>query len=185
MVSLRNFLITITLLISYSAQAKFMVEPMVGKYIGTMSVSGTETDFTADVTQVSLGYLGNYFMAGVLIENGSFHLEDNLTNIGHKYFKGGGVGTFIGFHFFDRIKFWTGYLNSTLEPISRDSFRYFGQQGIFGLGYRVQGGLMVNAQYFTNQYTQSENDDTGETNGLNPVIKSSGYLYSLSYILAF
>ena len=103
----------------------------------------------------------------------------------YKKYNGGGVGSFLGFHFFDSFKIWTGYLNSTLEPTSNRDFRYFGQHVSFGLGLRVYQGLMINAEGFRNQYTQEENDETGKTRGLDDNIKTEGQIYYLSYIFIF
>ncbi len=162
-----------------------MVEPSFNYYNGNFKVNGSQGSFTGEVTGLNLGYMGNIFMAGLALERGNYVYDSDVTTDGYQYFLGGGVGTYIAFHFFDRIRLWTGYLNSVLEPKSNTNVRYFGQHVSIGLGLRVYDGFMLNIQDFRNQYTQQEDDVTGKTTGLPSNIKTQGLVYGLSYIFAF
>ena len=164
---------------------KFLVEPSYNYYQARFSAGEESGSFTGEVYGLNLGYLGDYFMAGVTLEKGIYTYDSNVTSTGDTKFDGGGVGTFLGFHLLDKFKIWTGYLNSTLEPVSKSDKRYFGQHFSYGLGYRIYNGLMINIYEFKNQFTQLEDDSTGKTTGLTPTLKTTGLIYSLSYIFIF
>ena len=178
-------LILFIFIIPNIAQARFMVEPGYATYQGRFKGEDGLGSLTGHVGQLNLGYLGEAFMMGIALEQGQFSYDSNVFTQGYKHFDGGGVGTFLGFHFFDRIKLWTTYLNSTLEPTKNKDIRYFGQFISFGLGLRLHDGLLLNLTSFSNHFTQEENDDTGKTNGLATNIKTQGQSLGLSYILAF
>ncbi len=171
-----------TILFSSSSLARFMVEPSVLYTSGRFSGDNELGSFSAKGYGVSLGYAGKYFLMGLTGEKLDYSFEDHFTTHGHTKYSGGGIGTFIGLHLFDRFKIWTSYLNSTLEPTSNTSTRYFGQYYSVGLGIRILGGIMLNAQSFTNQYTQIEDDTTGKTSGLDKKLTTFGQTYSISYI---
>jgi hypothetical protein len=177
--------IYLLILLPSIAQAKFMLEPAAHHYRGSFSVGDESGNFTGNVANIMAGYLGPYFMAGIQLEKGQYVYDDNLTSDGYEKFDGGGVGSYIGFHFMDRFRILTGYLNTSLEPVDKSQTRYFGQHVSISLGYRIVDGLMVNFTDFRNQFTQFENDDTGKTEGLDSNIKTSGNSLSLSYVLAF
>jgi hypothetical protein len=153
-------------------------------YSGSFDSSGESGNFKGNTFGLQLGYLGDYFMAGINIEKGQYVFDKRLTSDNYTEYAGGGVGTFLGFHFLDHWKIWTGYLNTSFEPINNGAIRYFGQHVSFGLGYRLYDGLMLNYEGFRNQFTQKEDDVTGKTQGLASNIKTEGYAISLSYIFA-
>lgn len=168
------------------AHALFMVEPHIDNINGTFSVvAGEEGSLNGTSTGLRVGYLGEYFMAGMNFEKGHFTYDSNITQYGHKYFTGGGVGTYLGFHFLDHWRIWTGYLNSVLEPVSNDDIRYFGQQVSLGVGYRITGGWMLNYFYYNNYFTQYEDDITGKTGSLTSDIRVVGSSISLSFIQVY
>lgn len=172
--------------LSLQAQARFMIEPHIDNVSGKFSiVSGSEGSMSGTSTGLRVGYLGQYFMVGMNFEKGHYEYDSDVTTYGHKYFNGGGVGTFLGFHFLDHWRIWTGYLNSALESTSQDDFRYFGQQVSMGLGYRLSGGWMLNYHYFNNYFTQYEDDLTGKTGSLLSDIRVVGNSFSLSFIAVF
>jgi len=171
-------------LISFSAQAKLMLEPSTNIYSGSFSVSNRSGSLTGKTLNLNIGYLGPYFMAGISVEKGTFEYDSDVTTDKYTTFDGGGVGTFIGFHFFDRIKLWSTYLNSSLEPVKNNDTRYFGQHFSAGIGFRIIDGLILSYQNFSNQFTQFESDITGKTEGLDNNIKTSGNIINLSYLLA-
>jgi hypothetical protein len=178
-------LILLSFLFLNTAYARFLVEPAYHHYVGTFSAGTEDGDFSAKVTSLNLGYLGENILLGFTFEKGQYTFDSNVTTDAYSNFDGGGVGTFIGFNFWDRFKIWSSYLNSSLEPTANNDIRYFGQHVSFGFGYRVYEGLMLNLQSFRNQYTQKEDDVTGKTTGLDTNIKTEGYSYFLSYILIF
>lgn len=168
------------------AQARFMVEPHIDNISGKFSiVAGNEGTFTGTSYGLRLGYLGDYFMAGINVEKGHFTYDSQVTSYGYQYFQGGGVGTYLGFHFLDHWRIWTGYLNSTLEAVSQKDYRYFGQQISLGLGYRITGGWMLNYLYYNNYFTQYEDDITGKTGSLANNVRVIGHALSLSFIAVF
>ena len=175
----------ILFIFSSLAHASFIVEPGYHYYEGRFKAGNEKGNLTGKVFGLNLGYLGEFAMAGITLEKGQYSYDNNITTNSYSHFDGGGVGTFIGFHFWDNIKLWTGYLNSTLEPTANNNIRYFGQHASFGIGYRVYDGLMLNIQGFRNQFTQIEDDVTGKTSGLDTNIKTEGHSYYLSYILIF
>ena len=160
-----------------------MVEPYYKLYDGNFQSGAQEGSFSGRIYGANLGYLGDYFMAGLTLENGEYISDNTLTTEGFEKYKGGGIGTYIGFHFLDSWKVWTGYLNSALEPTSNKQIRYFGQHVSFGAGYRIWQGLILNIEGFRNQYTQQEDDTTGLTSGLETNMKTEGTSYFLSYFL--
>ena len=167
------------------AQSAFMVEPGIKLYSGEFKVAERTGEFTGKVANLNLGYMDKNFMVGITLEKGDYEYDSEVTEDGYEKFDGGGVGTYIGFIFFDRIRVWTNYLNSTLEPKSNSDIRYFGQNFTYGLGYRVYDGLLINYQFFSNHFTQKEDDTTGKTEGLLSNIKTQGTSLSLSFILVF
>lgn len=173
------------LLFPIYASASFIVEPSYNIYSGKFKSGDERGKLTGHVYGLNLGYLGEVFMAGITLETGKYSYDKNVTTESTSKFDGGGVGTFLGFHLWDRLKLWTGYLNSTLEPTSNKDIRYFGQHISYGLGIRLFDGLMLNLYEFKNQFTQIEDDTTGKTGGLDPKIKTYGTNLSLSYILIF
>lgn len=180
------FIFLICIGLSSKAYALFMLEPHISNISGDFSiVSGSDGNLTGTTHGLRVGYLGQYFMCGLNMEKGHFKYDSEVSPYGNQYFTGGGFGTFIGFHFLDHWRLWTGYLNSALEPVSKDDRRYFGQQASFGLGYRVIGGWMVNYEYFNNYFTQYEDDLTGKTGSLENNIRVVGQSLSLSFIAAF
>lgn len=126
--------------------------------------------------------MGNYILAGLNLDQNRTYFNQDFPSQSGKIYSGGGIGTFLGFHFWDRLRIETTYLNSALEANSNDKFRYFGQYFAYGIGFRPWKGFMLNYSKFNNQYTQSENDETGLTLGLPDNIKTSGESLSLSYI---
>ncbi len=160
-----------------------MIEPSYHYVTGSYSVADRSGDFTGKVGGLNLGYMGEFFMAGLALEKGDYEYDSTITESGYTQFTGGGVGTYIAFHFYDRIRLWTGYLNSTLEPKDNDDFRYFGQHISVGLGLRVVDGFLINFTDFRNHFTQIEDDTTGKTTGLTNNIKTSGQSWSISYII--
>jgi len=173
------------ILIIPHSHARFMVEPFYKIYSGEFETGNDTGKISASMYGANIGYIGKYFMAGFSVENGSLSSDSTLTSSGSKEFQGGGIGTYMGFHFLDKWKIWTGYLNSALEPNNNNDIRYFGQHVSFGLGYRVWEGLIINIEGFRNQYTQQEDDITGKTQGLDTKIKTNGASYFLSYFLVF
>jgi len=184
LVSLTRFLL-LSLLYIPTVHARFMVEPFYKVYEGKYQTGADSGKFSGKIYGANVGYLGDYFMAGLSFENGQYTSDNTLTNQGFEKYNGGGIGSYMGFHFLDRWKIWTGYLNSALEPTANRDFRYFGQHVSFGLGYRVWEGLILNVEGFRNQYTQQEDDTTGLTTGLDSNIKTEGTSYFLSYFLVF
>lgn len=165
--------------------AKFLVEPSYRAYSGSFDSKEDKGSFTAQTFALNLGYTGEYFLAGLWLEKGNFSFDDGLTSDNYNNYSGGGVGTFLGFHFFDRWKVWSAYQNSSIEPQDNNDLRYFGQFVSFGVGYRIYGGFIFNVEGFRNQYTQQENDTTGKTSGLDRNIKTQGTSYSISYLMSF
>jgi hypothetical protein len=146
------------------------------------SPSDKDGTFKGQTASINIGYLGDSFMAGICLEKGAYTFSDDFSTNTYTQYLGGGAGSFLGFHFFDRWKIWTGYLNTLFEPTKKRSIRYFGQQVSFGIGYRLIDGLMFNIEGFKNQFTQSEDDSTGKTQSLQSNIKTQGMGVSLSYI---
>jgi hypothetical protein len=124
-------------------------------------------------------------MVGLNFEKGHYTYESNLTDNGYTHFSGGGVGTFIGFHFLERFRIWSGYLNSALEANSNKSQRFFGQQVEVGMGYRFWQNFLINYSYFNNYFTQEESDITGKTGSIDDVIRVVGTNITLSAVFIF
>lgn len=180
--------LTLSLLIFFTtqtAQARFLVEPHFNRYTGTFTRGSESGDFKGEALGLNAAYIGEHFIMGLNFEKGAFIFDNNFHSNGHSIWESGGVGTFLGFYFFDKVKIWTGYMNSSAEPRNLKTYRLFGQHASFGVGYRVFDGLMANFEMFTNYYTQSEDDTTGKTSGLSENIKTQGSSFSLSYILIF
>jgi hypothetical protein len=167
------------------AHARFMVEPQYTNFQGTFKVNGISDSYTGDGTALNLGYIGPYFLAGLELQFGTTIFNQAPTTDGGKIYKSGGVGTYLGFHFFNRWKVWTGYTNSNIEPKSNNDVRYFGQQVNLGIGYRIYEGLMLNYIHQTNYFTQREDDITGKTGSLDNIIKTQGYSFNFSVIFIF
>lgn len=174
--------ILLSLFFSLAAQAALLLEFKAQQDSGDLSFSGTERSFISNGQGLKVGYMGHNILAGIIVDQNRTQFNESLPGQSGKIFSGGGIGTFLGFHFWDRLRIETTYLNSALEPNSNDNFRYFGQYFSYGLGFRLWKGLMLNMSQFNNQYTQSENDETGLTQGLNTNIKTSGRSLSFSYI---
>lgn len=170
---------------SLEAQARFNVEPFYRKYSGDFKRNSQKGSISGDSTGMNLGYIGDYFLAGVSMELGNFTYSDHITDQGYTHFRGGGIGTYLGFHFYDRVKLWTGYLNSSIEPKSNDKFRYYGQQVSFGLGVRVWDYILLNYEVFSNYFTQYEDDETGKTGGLDSNIRTNMQAFGISAFLIF
>lgn len=165
--------------------AKFMIEPRVQSINGQFDVGSIDGKFTGQSMGLNLGYIGDNIMAGISLEKGDYKYDSNLSADSYKDYKGGGVGSYLAFHFWNRYRVITSYLNSTLEPEDNDSLRYFGQYASLGIGYRVWSGLLLNYEFFKNQFTQLEDDSSGKTTGLDSNIKTQGSHLYLSYVLVF
>lgn len=165
------------------ALAKLMLEPVVNSTSGKFKRSSNTGKLSGNSYGINIGYMGDYFMIGLNVEKGQFEFDDNVTESNYDTFDAGGIGSYLGFHLFDRFKIWTGYQNSVLEPTSNNDVRYFGQYFTYGIGYRLFSGLMLNYQQFNNYYTQKEDDTTGKTEGLQNNIRTYGSSISLSYII--
>jgi len=168
-----------------TAHARLLVEPHFSKSEGTYS-NGSET---GNITQLSsgiyIGYIGEHFLVGINAEKGQLETDSSFETNGNEHFSTFGVGTFIGFHFFDALKIWTGYLNTELEPTSTEDYRYYGQLVSYGIGYRVWKGVLISIESYTNFYTQIETDSTGKTTGLGTNIKTTGTSLSISTAFIF
>lgn len=162
-----------------------MVEPYYKFYSGSFQSGENSGDFNGRIFGTNVGYLGEYFMAGLTFERGQYTSDSDLTTNGYEKYDGGGIGTYLGFHFLDLYKLWTGYLNSALEPTANKDIRYFGQHVSFGFGWRIWEGLLINVEGFRNVYTQQEDDITGKTEGLETNMRTEGTSYFLSYFLVF
>jgi hypothetical protein len=138
-----------------------------------------------EVLGLRLAYTNKFFMMGLNFEKGHYTYDREVSTLGHSYFNGGGVGTFLGFHFLDRIRIWTGYLNSTLESTNENNQRFFGQQVEFGVGLRVYKSIFLNLNHFNNFFTQEENDVDGKTGSIDEVIKVTGNSLSISTMFIF
>lgn len=172
--------------LSNMAHAKFMVEPHWDKLQGTISnYQAEKVEFTGDMNGLNLGYLGRNIMAGMILQLGRMSFKKDPTGDGEKYFKAGGIGTYLGFHFRGVIKLWSEYQNTNLEPTHADDRRYFGQQVAFGLGYRIYDGILINYKYFNNYYTQKEEDETGKTSSLERNMRTYGQSFGLSFVLVW
>ncbi len=174
-----------SLIICGQAHARFNVEPTYKRYWGTFERGDLKGSLTGESLSLNAGYLGDYFMAGVTAEMGNFHYSDTIIDQNYTVFAGGGIGTYLGFHFFDRVKLWTGYLNSTLEPKSNEDLQYFGQQISFGLGIRVWKYILLNYEVYQNYFTQIEDETTGKTEGLDTNIKEQKQSIGISAFLTF
>lgn len=162
-----------------------MIEPE-AKYIqGEYKGSNSSAQMSGTSSTLKLGYIGKYFMAGLLLDYGALKFNDGVNDLTNKFYKGGGVGSYLGFHFGNYFKIWTSYLNSSLEPVSDDSQRLFGQQVDFGLGYRIWSKIFLNYSYSTNVYTQLEDDSTGKTTGLDSNTRVNFSSLGLSAVFIF
>ncbi|MAZ49632.1 MAG: hypothetical protein CME65_13815 [Halobacteriovoraceae bacterium] len=166
-----------------SAQAALLLEFKSKHENGSLHLLGTKQSFNSFGQGLKIGYMGNYILTGLSFDQNRTYFNEGFSSQTGKIYSGGGIGTFLGFHFWDRLRVETTYLNSALEANSNDEFRYFGQYFSYGLGLRLWKGFMLNYSKFNNQYTQSENDETGLTLGLSNNIKTEGESISLSYIL--
>lgn len=165
--------------------ASFLVEPHFNSISGSFTRGDKDGKLNGETAGLRLGYSDNFFMIGLNFENGHFSYDNNLTSNGYSHFQGGGIGTFLGFHFLERLRLWTGYLNTTLEAKGNTSQRFFGQQVEFGLGYRFWGPMLINYKYFNNYFTQEEDDITGKTGSIDDVIRVVGSSVSISAIFIF
>ncbi len=173
------------LLFSQVAFASFLVEPHFNKVSGTFERADTEGDMTGEYLGLRLAYTNKFFMIGINLEKGHYSYDSEVSATKHSHYNGGGVGTFLGFHFFDRLRIWTGYLNSVLEANGNKDQRFFGQQVEFGIGYRLWKNIFVNYSYINNFFTQEENDITGETGSIEEIIKVKSNSLSISSIFVF
>ena len=172
-------------IITFKAQAKFLVEPQYRVYQGDYKGDGIKGSLKGEGSSINLGYIGKHFMAGVSAEKGWLNFNKSLVDAGPTNFTYGGFGTFLGFHFFNRIKIYTGYMNTSIEPSNDSSFRYFGQEAYFGIGYRLWDFVLLNYDYMSNVYTQLEDDNTGKTSGLDSNFKTTKQSIGLSCIFIF
>lgn len=175
-------LLLLQLLSIQSSYAKFLMEPQYYHYSSSFESDTNSGSLVGDTLGINIGYLGKYFMAGFKAEKGEYTFGKAPMSDGFTSYSGGGLGTFIGFHFLDRWKVVTGYLNTSFEPKSNDDIRYFGQQASLLIGYRVFSGFFINVMAFRNQFTQLEDDTTGKTQSLESNIKTQGNSLSLSYM---
>ena len=181
--TVKGFLvILLSSFLATEAKANLLLEFKQQFIEGELKFSQTERTFQSQGQGLKIGYMGKYILAGIIIDKNQTKFNNSFGTQSSTSYSSGGIGTFLGFHFWDRLRIETTYLNSALEPNSNSSFRYFGQYFSYGLGFRIWKGLMINANQFTNHYTQSEDDDIGTTNGLSQNIKTSGQNISLSYI---
>lgn len=183
-----HFLLAFALiLISGAAHAKFMVEPHWEYLQGKVSTADLDTkkNFSGEMQGINLGFLGDYFMAGLVLQFGRLSFDEDPEGAGNKYYKAGGVGTFLGFHFLDHWKLWTEYQNTNIEPKGDADHRFFGQQAGFGLGYRIVNGVLIYYKYYNNYFTQIEMDDSGKTSSLSSNIRTTGTALGLSFIFVF
>lgn len=178
-------LICLLACLSTNTYARFLVEPQYRIYTGDYKGNGSKGDLKGEGAILNLGYIGDYFMAGISAEKGYLSFDGDITGNGASNFTYGGFGTFLGFHFFNRFKLYTGYMNTSIEPSNDGSYRYFGQQINFGLGYRIWDFVILNYEYMTNVYTQIEDDNTGKTSGLSSNIRSNKQSLGLSFIFIF
>ena len=168
------------------AFAKFTVEPHWDKLQGTISnYQDDKVKFSGDMNGINIGYLGENVMAGMVMQLGRLSFKKDPTGDGEKYFKAGGIGTYLGFHFRGTIKIWSEYQNTNIEPTTANDRRYFGQQVSFGLGYRIYDGVLINYKYFNNYYTQKEDDTTGKTSSLDRNMRTFGQSFGLSFIFVW
>lgn len=183
-IALSKKLYFLILLLPINSYARLMLEPSLNYYQGSFEVADRSGDFHGKVAGLKIGYMGQFFMAGINLEKGQYFYDDDISTNDYEQFDGGGVGTYLAFHFFDRFRLLTSYLNSSLEPVDNNDTRYFGQHFSASLGIRIIDGLMFNFEKFSNQFTQLEDDSTGKTEGLDDNIKTQGENFSLSYIIA-
>ena len=179
-----NLFITLFFL-SNNAQALFLVEPMAKSITATIETNGRLGNMRVQLGGVKLGYLNEYFIAGIEIQKGLARMEKSPFALDYKEYNAGGIGTFLGFHFYDRYKIWTGYLNTNYEPVKYNSIRYFGQQISFGIGIRIYSGFLLSYEVFNNYFTQKENDNTGITETIGKTIRARGSSANLSYMMVF
>lgn len=175
----------LVLLFSFNTYAGFLVEPAIKNISGKFSKGNTKGKLSGEVYTLKLGYSGSFFHLGFNFETGNYYYDSSLSINQNTLYKGGGLGTFLGFHFLDRIWLWTGYLNSSLEEKENNNKRYFGQQVEIGLGYRLWNGLLLTYSYYNNYFTQVENDLTGKTESIDETFKTNGNTLSLSYLFIF
>lgn len=180
---LTRFLFFILIVHSPLVHSKFLLEPSFKVTNGRYYTSNNKGSLTGETINLNTGYIGEYIFAGFSIEKGHYKYSEKIENA--TSFNGGGIGTFLGFHFLNRFKIWTNYLNSSLEPTNQTSRRYFGQFVSFGIGYRLFGNVVLNIESFKNQFTQIEDDKTGKTSGLSENIKTVGQSVSLSFLFVY
>jgi hypothetical protein len=174
----------LAILLSQSSFAALLLEPRLILDQGSLEVASESTSYTSQGTGIDIGYMGDYFLAGITIERNTARFEDPFLGNSFNNYSQGGIGTFMGFHFYDRFRLQTTYINTSLEPSSNRSIRYFGQYFAFSLGLRIYDGLMLNVNSYNNVYTQLEDDNTGLTTGLTNNIKTRGNALYFSYIFA-
>ena len=170
---------------SNTAFARFMIEPQYRVYSGDYKGNGRSGDLHGEGNAIHIGYIGEFFMAGVSAEKGWMHIDGNIMGNGSENFVYGGLGTYMGFHFMNRLKIYTGYVNTTLEPTNVSTYRFFGQQVNFGIGWRIVDFIILHYEYMNNFHTQEENDITGKTDGLSSNIRSNKQAYGISFIFVF
>ena len=167
------------------SEAKFLTEIMLKHYDSKIKDENGTNRFSGDAQALNLGYLNEWFTMGVALEMGNFKFKVPAFPVASQYFTGGGIGTFLGFHFFNRIKIQSTYLNKQYKSKNNEDFSYFGQSVAATLGIRIVSGLMFNIEYFNNYFTQVENHATGATESLDPIVRTYGTNFGLSYIFIF
>ena len=179
------FFILAVLFSTTTANARFMIEPQFRVYSGDYKGNDRKGDLHGEGNAIHLGYIGDFFMAGISAEKGWLHMDGNIMGNNAQNFVYGGLGTYMGFHFMNRLKIYTGYVNTTLEPTNISTYRFFGPQINFGLGWRIFDFIILNYEYMNNVYTQEENDETGKTDGLPSNIRSTKQAYGISFLFVF
>ena len=177
-------LVFLVILLNQNCFAALLLEPRLQVYQGSLKVGSEQSDFLGQGQGLDLGYMGEHFLFGITLEKNHYRFQESFLDRNTKSYHAGGIGTFIGYHFLDRLRIQTTYINTSLEPTTQKNFRYFGQYFAYGLGLRLSKGLMFNLIQFNNTYTQKEEDETGQTNGLVSNIRSHGQSAYLSYIFA-
>ena len=177
-------IIIATFLFLNSSYGYFMVEPHYNIFRGKIDDNKNENFFEGHTFGARIGYIGENLLMGVNVVSGNFNFQNEFYETKEDQFKGGGIGSFLGFHT-QHIKIWVGYLNSTLEARQNAQGRYFGQYVSYGIGVNLFSNLYLNNEYFQNYYTSYEDDETGKTEGLDKNIKTIGNYFSLSILSYF
>ncbi|MDA8792622.1 hypothetical protein N9N67_05215 [Bacteriovoracaceae bacterium] len=189
MVSVSKFTISfivlmLGLMIPQASFAFLMVEPHFNRVSGQLPDSEEKNSFSGYKNGIRVGYVGENFMAGMNATLGNLTFSENFDELAIDRYRYGGLGTYLGFRT-ERLKIWVGYLNSSLEPTDAAEGRYYGQAVSYGIGANLFMHVYLNAEYFSDYFTQYENDNTGETNSVEETIKIDGQFLSLSFLFEF